>query len=87
MNAILGFLNRRLGSDLWAAKVAQVVCYIVAVGVLVLAIFKLGRLPLTEVELFFGILLILAVFLLMICGGTLVRIEAELRKRNDSNTG
>ena len=84
MNAIRPMLGFQLVTDLSAAKVAQVIGYIVAVVVFVLAILRLTTLELTEVEWFFGILLVLAVFSSMICGATLVRIEAEVRKSNDS---
>ncbi len=66
------------------AKIAQVVSYAVAIGFFVLAVKKLSTLKLTEAELFFGVLLVLAVFLLTICVGTLVRIQAELTKKDDS---
>ncbi len=85
MNALKVVLGRRLGSDLSAARFAQIACYVIAVGVFVLSVFKLTTLQLTETEFFFGTLLVLAVFLSMICGGTLVRIEAEIRKRNESD--
>ena len=87
MNAIRQLLGFQLVTDLLAAKVAQVAGYIFAIVVLVLATLKLATLQLTEVELFFGILLVLAVFSSMICGATLVRIEAEVRKKNDSEAG
>ena len=84
MNAIRHLLGLQLATELLAAKVAQVVGYIVAIVVFVLATLKLATLQLTEVELFFGILLVLAVLSSMICGATLVRIEAEVRNKNDS---
>ena len=86
MNALKLFFSRRLSSDLSAAKIAQVACYIIALGVFVLSVFKLTTLQLTETELFFGVLLVLAVFSSMICGGTLIRIEAELTNRNDKRS-
>ena len=86
MNALKLFFIRRLASDLSAAKFAQVACYIIALGVFVLSVFKLTTLQLTEAELFFGVLLVLALFSSMLCGGTLVRIEAELTKRNDTRS-
>jgi len=86
MNTLKLFFSRRLCGDLSAAKFAQVACYIVALGVFVLSVFKLTTLQLTETELFFGVLLVLAVFSSMICGGTLVRIEAELTKRNETRS-
>ena len=87
MNTLRVLLTRPLASRVTAAKVAQAICYVVAVGIFVLAILKLTALSLNEKELFFGLLLVLALFSSMICGGTLVRIEAELRRRNEPNQG
>ncbi len=87
MNAIRQLLGLELVTELLAAKVAQVVGYVIAIVVFVLATLRLATLQLTEVELFFVILLVLAVFSSMICGATLVRIEAEVRKKNDSEAG
>lgn len=79
------FLGRRLCSELTVAKASQVATYVVAMGIFVLATLKLASLRLTEAELFFGILLIGALLSSMICCGTLVRIEAELKERNRSD--
>jgi hypothetical protein len=81
MHTLKRFLGKPIASDLFAAKFAQVSAYVVAIGFLVLAIRKLATLPLTEAELFFGLLLVMTLFLLIICGGTLARIEAELTKK------
>jgi hypothetical protein len=86
MKALKALLACRFFSDLSAAKFAQIACYVGAITVFVFSILKLTTLTLTETELFFGILLVLAVLSSMICGGTLVRIEAEIKKRNDSNS-
>ena len=86
MNVLRNLFRRPLMGELMAAKVAQIACYVVATGVFILAMLKLTRLPLTEAELFFGILQVIAVFALMLCAGTLVRIEAELRCRRTMTT-
>ena len=86
MSALRRMLCRRLVSELLAARVAQIACYIIATGVFVIALRKLTKLPLAEADLFFGILEVIAVFSLMICAGTLVRVEAESRRRNGSDT-
>ena len=87
MNAITKLLGRPLCSDLLVAKIAQIACYVIAIGIFVLAILKLTTLTLTEQQLFFGILQVLAVVLMMICAGSLVRIDAEVRNKNVSNGG
>ena len=83
MNTLRTLLGQQLLGDVMAAKVAQIACYVIALVVFVVAILKLTSFTLTEAELFFGILQIVAVFGLMICAGTLVRIEAELRRRRE----
>ena len=85
MHTLRRFLGWPIGSDLLAGKLAQFASYVVAVGFLVLAVRKVTALQLTEAQLFFGVLLVMAVFLLIICGGTLARIEAELTKKDDSH--
>ena len=52
-----------------------------AIGFFVIAVRKIATLQLTEAQLFFGVLQVLTLFLLIICGGTLARIEAELTKK------
>ena len=54
-------------------------------GFFALAMWKIARLQLTESELFFGVLQLLVVCMLIICVGTLVRIHAELTKKDDSH--
>lgn len=85
MNTVRRFLGWQICSDLSAGKFGQIASYVVAVGFFVLAVGKISTLQLTEAQLFFGVLLVLAVFVLIICGGTLARIEAEVTKKNDSH--
>jgi len=84
----MGKLRRVLGwqltSEVSSAKFAQVACYVTAIGFFALAMWKIATLQLTETELFFGVLQVLAVFMLIICVGTLVRIVVELTKKADS---
>jgi hypothetical protein len=84
VRALKKFLGWPIASDVSVAKFGQISAYVVALGFLVLAIRKFVTLELTEAELFFGILLVMTLFLLTICVGTLARIEAELTKRDDS---
>ena len=59
-------------------SLAQMACYIAGVLLLCLGFYKLNTMgsALSEIELFYGILQVLAVALLMICLGTLTRIAA-----------
>ena len=61
---IARMLGRKLSSDRFDAGMGQLSCWSVSVLVLVLGILKLAALPLTETELFFGLMLVLAVALL-----------------------
>ena len=85
MHMLRRLFGTQLASDLSSAKFTQIVCYISAVGFFALATWKIARLPLTEAELFFGILQMLAVVMLVICIGTLIRIHEELIKKHDSH--
>jgi hypothetical protein len=84
MNTVRRFLGWQITSELSSAKFSQIAAYVVAVGFLALAMKKIATLQLTEAELFFGILQVLTLFILTIYGGTLVRIHAELTKKDDS---
>ena len=83
MQTIRKVLGLHIGSDLLVGQFGQVASYVVAIGFFVLAVRKIATLQLTEAQLFFGVLMMLAVFLLIIGLGTLARIEAELTKKND----
>ena len=83
MQKIKKLLGIQIASDLCVARFGQVASYVVALGFFVLAVGKIATLQLTEAQLFFGVLLTLAVFLLTICLGTLARIEAELTKTTE----
>lgn len=73
--------GRKIGSDRFDAGIGQIACWSVSLLVLVLGVLKLASLPLTETELFFGLLLVFAVALLAWNLGMLVRIESNTRRR------
>lgn len=52
--------GRKIGSDRLDAGIGQIACWSVSLLVLVLGVLKLASLPLTETELFFGLLLVFA---------------------------
>ena len=64
MNRILRVLNRPLTTFELDAKWGQTICWLISCVVLILGIRELTLLPLTETELFFGLLLFLAVSML-----------------------
>ncbi len=77
-------LGRKISSDGFDAGMGQMACWAVAILVLALGFLKLASLPLTETELFFGLLLVLAVVLLSVNFGMLLRIDSK-RRDQDNN--
>lgn len=75
-------LGRKLSSDRFDAGVGQLSCWGVSILVLVLGFLKLAALPLTQTELFFGLMLVSAVALLAWNLGMLVRIEGNTRLKD-----
>ncbi len=74
MTDVLRLFKSKLTSRGFDAKAAQIACWICSLIVMVVGIFKLTRLQLTEAELFFGILLVMAVAILVIITGLLMPI-------------
>ena len=60
----LSILRRRLSSDAFDFRLSQFGAFAVGLLVFVLGILKLTSMPLTEYQLFMGILLVMAVMLL-----------------------
>ena len=79
---IVRAFGRKLSSDHFDAGISQLLSWGVSILVLVLGVFKLATLPLTETELFFGLMLVFAVALLAWNLGMLVRIESNTRQQN-----
>ena len=75
-------LGRKISSHRFDAGMGQLSCWGVSILVLALGFLKLAALPLTETELFFGLMLVLAVALLAWNLGMLVRIESNTRQQN-----
>jgi hypothetical protein len=69
-------------SQSFDAKVGQIGSWIAANTVLCLGMYKLTKLPLSETELFFGVLLVLTVSLLMVLMGLILPLTYG--KANDS---
>ena len=74
------FMSRRTTSEAFDIRFAQVACFVAAVLVLALSIWKLTRLDLTETQLFFGVLLSLFVPLLCVVVGLLLPVVRADRK-------
>ncbi|MBL9123958.1 MAG: hypothetical protein JNG90_10030 [Planctomycetaceae bacterium] len=58
---MLRSLNRRISTEKFDVASGRITSFGGAILVLVLGMFNLASLPLTEVEVFFGVLLVLAV--------------------------
>ena len=77
---LLRVFGLKLSSNRFDARMGQLSCWGVSVLVLVLGFLKLAALPLTETELFFGLMLVFAVMLLAWNLGMLVRIDSNTRQ-------
>lgn len=74
-NAIRRF-TKPMTSQAFDAKVAQIAAWGAAIAVLVLGFQKLCRLPLTETELFFGVVLVMTLGLMMTLIGLVLPLAA-----------
>jgi hypothetical protein len=70
---ILRSLNRRISTEKFDVESGRIASFGVALLVLALGMFKLASLRLTEVEVFFGILLVLAVAMQAVIIGLLLK--------------
>jgi hypothetical protein len=73
-------ITHKITSDTFDTKLGQAVCFITSVLVLVLSMWKLTRLDLSESQLFFGVLLSGCVPLLCVVVGLLLPIARAERK-------
>jgi predicted membrane-bound spermidine synthase len=73
---VLGNLNRPLTAHDFDAKWGQIICWVISCVVLLGGIRELTLLPLTETELFFGLLLVLAVTMLGVLIGLVLPLAA-----------
>lgn len=79
MNPLLRLMTRPLTSNMTDVKWGQCACWLASIAVLVLGMYKLTDLPLTETELFFGLLLVVAVTML----GVLIGLVLPLAVRRE----
>ncbi|MCA9156262.1 MAG: hypothetical protein R3C99_19165 [Pirellulaceae bacterium] len=81
MTRILRLFRYDLTSPRLDAKVGQILCWLSSAGVMTLGMWKLTRLQVTEKELFFGVLLVLAVSLLGVVLGMLLPLVEDVSRR------
>lgn len=70
--------NRKITSDAFDARSLQIVSWLVSILVLVVGFLKLASLQITEPQLYFGILLLLAVVLLGVILGVLLPVAQAI---------
>lgn len=79
MSRLLRIFVWRLSTDTFDVRLSQWLCFAAAPAVLVMAVLKLSRLPLTEAEVLIGLLASLAVTLLLVILGLVLPL-AQQRK-------
>lgn len=79
MNALAVF-KRKISSGRFDAGLGHALCWAFAILVLIVGLPKLASFDLTEPQLFFGILLLIAVALLGIILGTLLLMSHSIAK-------
>lgn len=86
MNSFTSFWTRRISRESVDVGIAQIACYLGGIGILILGFWKLTRMPVTEAELFFGVLLVLLTAVVMIAIGLLMHL-IQLVKDQDTARG
>jgi hypothetical protein len=85
MNQVIRTMTRPLTSSRTDAKWTQIACWLASGIVLLLGMLKLTTLPLSETELFFGLLLVLTVGLLCVLLGLVVPRCSRVPKSTQEN--
>lgn len=85
MNSVLRMMNRPLTSNDTDVKWGQIACWLASITVLVLGMFKLTELPLSEVELFFGVLLVGTVAMLGVLIGLVLPLAVPCDTDGQTN--
>ncbi len=85
MNNATRVWTRRISRESVDSGIAQFICYLAGIGILVLGFWKLTRMPVTETELFFGVLLVLLTAVVMIAIGLLMHLIQLVKDRNTTH--
>ncbi|HUT32365.1 MAG TPA: hypothetical protein VNE39_02705 [Planctomycetota bacterium] len=80
MGPIARLAKARVTTDFFDARLGQLVCFVAAVALFVIAVLKLCRLQLTEGQLVIGLLAAIACSLLLVVLGFLIPISIAVRK-------
>lgn len=80
MGLIARLAKARVTTESFDARVGQVLCFVAAVALFVVAVLKLSRLRLSEGQLIIGLLAAIACTLLLVVLGLLIPISIAVRK-------
>ncbi|MDO8502731.1 MAG: hypothetical protein Q7S20_12890 [Gemmatimonadaceae bacterium] len=81
-DTITRFFGHTISSDAFDRRLGQVVCFVAGVVMVVVSLWKLTRLDLSEAQFFFGVLLSLCVPLLLVIVGLVLPIATTPRGNN-----
>jgi uncharacterized membrane protein len=81
-DTITRFFGHTISSDAFDRRLGQVVCFVAGVLMLVVSMWKLTRLDLSEAQFFFGLLLSLCVPLLLVIVGLVLPIVTTAWKQH-----
>ena len=81
MEIIRKLTGRQIDLEVFNSRIGQIVCFSAGFVILVLGIFKLSRLELTEAASFFGLMLTLSVTLLCVALGQLIHIAEAMKNK------
>ncbi|MBI1746090.1 MAG: hypothetical protein HYR55_05835 [Acidobacteria bacterium] len=81
-DAIARFFGRTITSDAFDTRLGQAVCFVGGMLMVVVSMWKLTRLELSEAQFFFGLLLSLCVPLLLFIVGLVLPIATTARKQH-----
>ena len=88
MKSLSSLLNRPIVREpLWVAKGGEILCYIAAMFVMVIAFRRVAAVATTEKDVLFGMLLGSILGLLLVIMGLLVQINARLHSSRDRPAG
>lgn len=74
MKTLIRIMTKTISPDHVDASIASLVSYAAALGILVLGVLKLAALGLEEAQLFFGLLLVLAIMMQFIIAGLVLDV-------------
>jgi len=80
---IAQFFGHTVSNDAFDTKLGQGVCFLASLVILLVSLWELARLNLTEAQLFFGLLLSLSVPLLLLVVGLILPLARAASRRQN----